>query len=245
MLRHFVVVCAVLLVPVEASANETIDALVEWTPIMAAGFSMNLLASVLAMLIGTLSGLFLGLGQLSRRSWLCYPSYVATQFFRNAPWLVLLFYAMYVFPFEFQVFGATYTFPAWAKAIVGLSLPVMANFSEIVRGSVQSIPSGQWESADALAFSRMQTMVLVILPQCLKRMLPPWMNLYAVLTTATPLISIVGIQEGLYMTRSALAAEQETTLLMPMYGMLLAMFFLYCYPIATATNWLERKWTTV
>ena len=60
----------------------------------------------------------------------------------------------------------------------------MANVSEIVRGAVQSIPSGQWESAEALAFTRRQTLWMIILPQCVKRMLPPWMNLYAILVVA-------------------------------------------------------------
>src|SRR5690606_18177087 len=99
--------------------------------------------------------------------------------FRNAPWLVLLFYCIFLLPFEATIIGVTVPLPGWIKATIGLSLPVMANVSEIVRGAVQSVPAGQWESAEALAFSRRQTMWMIILPQCLKRMLPPWMNLYA------------------------------------------------------------------
>ena len=53
-----------------------------------------------------------------------------------------------------------------AVATAGLTLPVMANVSEIVRGAVQSIPSGQWEGAASLALSRRRTLWLVILPQC-------------------------------------------------------------------------------
>ena len=61
----------------------------------------------------------------------------------------------------------------------------MANVAEIVRGAVRSIPAGQWEAAESLAFTRRQTIWTIILPQCVKRMLPPWMNLYAILTMAT------------------------------------------------------------
>jgi polar amino acid transport system permease protein len=81
----------------------------------------------------------------------------------------------------------------------------------------------------------------IILPQALKRMLPPWMNLYAVLTMATPLIAIVGVQDGLTDVRAALAAENRTDLLLPLYATLLALFFLYCYPIAWGTRVLERR----
>ena len=117
----------------------------------------------------------------------------------------------------------------------------MANVSELVRGAVLSIPSGQWESSEALAFSRRQTLWMIILPQCLKRMLPPWMNLYAILTMATTLISVVGVQESMTLARAALVAEARVDLFIPMYLMLLSWFFLYCYPIARWTIALERR----
>src|SRR5258708_12772214 len=80
----------------------------------------------------------------------------------------------------------------WAKSTVGLSLPVMANVAELVRGAVRSIPFGQWEASEALALTRRQTLRMVILPQCVRRMTPPWMNLYPILTVSTPLTSLVG-----------------------------------------------------
>jgi polar amino acid transport system permease protein len=129
----------------------------------------------------------------------------------------------------------------WGKATVGLALPVMANVSELVRGAVQSIPSGQWEASEALAFTRLQTLRMVILPQCIKRMTPPWMNLYAILTVATPLTSVVGVSEAMTLTGDILSSEGRTELLVPMYLYLLLWFFIYCYPIALATGALERR----
>ena len=125
--------------------------------------------------------------------------------------------------------------------MIGLSLPVAANVAEIVRGGVQSIPEPQWSAADSLAFSPFQTLWMVILPQALRRMLPPWMNLYAILTMATTLISVVGIQDGLALTRAAIVAEARPELMLPMYGLLLLLFFAYCYPIARLTAALERR----
>jgi polar amino acid transport system permease protein len=82
---------------------------------------------------------------------------------------------------------------------------------------------------------------MVILPQVVKRMTPPWMNWYAILTMATPLISIVGVADAMSLTQAALNAEKRDGLLLPMYAMLLSFFFLYCYPIARLTRRLERR----
>ncbi len=87
----------------------------------------------------------------------------------------------------------------------------------------------------------MQTLRMVILPQCVKRMTPPWMNLYAILTVATPLTSVVGVSEAMTLTGDILSSEGRTELLVPMYLYLLAWFFAYCYPIARATVRLERR----
>jgi polar amino acid transport system permease protein len=221
----------------------------KWTPLILfgpprefGGFALNILVSFLAMAIGTVAGLALGLGLISRLALVRNVSWVITQFFRNSPWLVLLFFVMLLTPFQFRIGGLTIPFPAWFKATIGLALPIMANIAEIVRGAVNSIPTGQWESAESLAFTRMQTLWRIILPQCVKRMIPPWMNWYAILTMATPLISIVGVNDAMTLTQDALAAEQRTELLMPMYAMLLLFFFVYCYPIARWTIYLERKY---
>lgn len=215
----------------------------KWMPLVFKGFLMNLLVSVLSMAIGTVSGVALGLGLVSLTPWVQKISWLLTQFFRNAPWLVLVFYTIALIPFQVKIGPYMIPFPGWVKATIGLALPVMANTAEIVRGGIQSIPLGQWESAESLAFSRFQTIWSIILPQCFKRMIPPWMNLYAILTTASPLISLVGVNDALLMTRSALMAEGRTELLLPMYTALLILFFLYCYPIAYYTVKLERRFT--
>jgi polar amino acid transport system permease protein len=149
---------------------------------------------------------------------------------------------MFLLPFKFTVFGMTIPLPDWVKATFGLSLPVMANMSEIVRGAIQSIPTGQWESASSFAFSRRQTLFMIILPQCIKRMLPPWMNLYSILTVGTVLVSVVGVSEVMTLAGDVLGSENRADLLMPVYLYILVWFFLYCYPIARWTVYLERKY---
>jgi len=225
----------------EPGQESVLATILKWTPLLARGFALNIAISFLAMAIGTVFGAFLGLCQISLLPPVRFGSWFATQFFRNSPWLVLLFYCMLLLPFEIVVGGVIIPIPGWLKSTVGLSLPVMANVSELVRGAVRSIPYGQWEAADALAFSRRQILWMIILPQCVKRMTPPWMNLYAILTVATPLCSVVGVSEAMTLTRDALASEARNELLVPMYLYLLAAFFVYCYPISRATAALEKR----
>lgn len=213
----------------------------KWTPLLASGFGLNIAISFFAMAIGTVAGTFLGLCQISLLPPVRTGSWFATQFFRNSPWLVLLFYCMLLLPFEIRIGDTVVPLPDWFKATIGLALPVMANVSELVRGAIRSIPAGQWEASEALAFTRRQILWMIILPQCVKRMTPPWMNLYAILTVATPLCSVVGVNEAMTLTGDALAAEARSELLVPMYLYLLSWFFIYCYPIARATVALEKR----
>ena len=225
------------------SFGQALEALWRWLPfVVGQGFVLNLVVSFLTMLIGTLAGVLLGLGQISPIKPLSRSCWFLTQLFRNSPWLVLLFIVMLAFPFEIQIGEHIIQIPAWLKAVFGLSLPIMANISEIVRGAVASVPTGQWEAADSLAYTRSQTLWLVILPQCFKRMIPPWMNWYAILTMATPLISLLGVEEIITLSRQAMEAEDNhPELLVPFFGFALLIFFAYCYPIARLTIRLEKR----
>ncbi len=227
---------------VVAPADQSVlAALLRWFPVIGGGVLLNIGVSILAMALGTILGVPLGLALMARAAPIRAPGWAAMQFFRNTPWLVLLFYVMFLTPFQVNVFGLVIPLPAWLKAVIGLALPVAANVAEIVRGGVQSIPGTQWAAAESLGFSRLQSFRMVILPQALRRMLPPWVNLHAILTMSSSLISVVGIQDGLALTKAAVSAENRPELLVPMYLLLLLLFFVYCYPVARLTGVLERR----
>jgi polar amino acid transport system permease protein len=221
------------------------DALVRWLPLLVTrGFALNIIISFATMAIGTLAGVALGLWQISPNRLVRRTAWAITQLFRNSPWLVLLFIVMLAFPFEIRIGDWAILVPDWMKAVFGLSLPIMANISEIVRGAIQSVPSGQWEAAESLAFSRRQILWQIVLPQCFKRMIPPWMNWYAILTMATPLVSLLGVEEIVTLSRQAMESEDNhPELLLPFFGFCLVIFFFYCYPIARLTVRLERRFT--
>lgn len=220
-----------------------LDTLILWLPFILKGFGLNLLMSFLAMGIATVLGVALGIAQVSQVSVLRVVAKFVTHLFRNAPWLVILFTVMYLLPVEVSLLGEKVIIPDWIKATFAFSLPVMGNISEIVRGAINSIPTGQWESAEGLAFSRRQTMVHIILPQCIKRSIPPWMNWYALLTLATPMASILGVHEAVGNAQAAMeAGGGRPDFLLPFYLFLLCLFFAYIYPIALWTRKLEQKY---
>jgi polar amino acid transport system permease protein len=254
--RHALWVFAIFVVAAASAQAATpegligpFEAIFKWAPFILwgpegalTGFALNLIISFFAMLFGTVAGAALGLMQISLLLPVRRGSWFVTQFFRNSPWLVLLFTIMLLFPFEIDLGFVVIPIPDWMKAVIGFSLPVMANISEVVRGAVISLPSGQWESAESLAFSRRQTLWMIILPQCVKRMIPPWINWYCILAMATPISSIMGVEESVTFTAQALNAEGDRPELIPVfYAFLLIIHFIYTYPIARWSIKLEKK----
>ncbi|WP_407692064.1 amino acid ABC transporter permease [Rhizobium gallicum] len=215
--------------------------LVEWLPYLASGFAMNILIAVCAMALGTLVGTVLGILELVPFRLVRYPVVAYVQVFRNAPHLVLIFAATYIFPFEIVIFGNYLPFPDWVKAVIGLAVPASAYVAEITRGAILSIPTTQWEAAKGLGFSRKQALRWIILPQCLRRSLPPWMNVAASITMGTALASLVGVHELLHAATDASTAVRRLDFTVIAYIVVMAAFFTLCYPIARLTRRLERR----
>lgn len=212
-----------------------------WLPALLRGLWVNIEISVLAVALGTVVGLMLGALSLSPTPGLRTIVRWYVQLFRNAPILVLIYFTTYVFPFEVKLVSWSFPFPDWIKVVLGLALPTSANVAEIFRGAIQSIPSAQWEAAQSLAFRRGEIFRLIVLPQCVRRMLPPWMNLYASITMSTSLASLVGVHDVVDTAQIASNTVARTDFTILVYFTLLALFFAYCYPIARATRNLERR----
>ena len=119
--------------------------------------------------------------------------------------------------------------------MTGLALPASANLAEVLRGAVGSIPSTQWEAASSLALSRSQIFFRIVLPQCVRRMLPPWVNVYAIVTMGTALSSLLGIHDLLD------SAQIASTTVARSSFTVLVIFFAWCYPISRLSRSLERR----
>ncbi|MEZ2218644.1 amino acid ABC transporter permease [Rhizobium sp. RCC_161_2] len=218
-----------------------LSTLIEWLPYLGTGFLMNILISLLAMAGGTTFGVILGILELAPLKIVRYPVVFYVQVFRNAPHLVLIFATTYIFPFEIVVAGHYLPFPDWLKAVIGLAIPASAYVAEITRGAIQSIATTQWEAAKGLGFSRLQALRWIILPQCARRSLPPWMNLFASITMGTALASLVGVHELLHAATDASTAVRRLDFTVLAYIVVMTAFFVLCYPISSLTRRLERR----
>jgi polar amino acid transport system permease protein len=244
LLRKFGFLALPLIVLVWSLADPTLGReVLEWIPYLASGFMMNIVIAVLAMALGTLVGALFGILELVPYRLIRLPVVAYVQLFRNAPHLVLIFATTYIFPFEIVVFGHYLPFPDWVKAVIGLAIPASAYVAEITRGAILSIPTTQWEAAKGLGFSRGQALRWIILPQCLRRSLPPWMNVAASITMGTALASLVGVHELLHAATDASTAVRRLDFTIIAYLVVMAAFFLLCYPISRLTRRLEGRFS--
>jgi polar amino acid transport system permease protein len=243
-LRNGGFVALPLIILVWSLADPTLGLeVLEWLPYLASGFMMNIVIAVLAMTLGTLVGTLFGILELVPYRLVRYPVVGYVQLFRNAPHLVLIFATTYIFPFEIVLFGHYLPFPDWVKAVIGLAIPASAYVAEITRGAILSIPTTQWEAAKGLGFSRNQSLRWIILPQCLRRSLPPWMNVAASITMGTALASLVGVHELLHAATDASTAVRRMDFTIIAYILVMAAFFTLCYPISRLTRRLEARFS--
>src|SRR6202030_3852269 len=84
------------------AAPSILATLLKWTPLLAKGFALDVAMSFLAMAVGTVAGVVVGLGLISLHAPIRGFAWIVTQLFRNAPWLVMLFYCMLLLPFALQ-----------------------------------------------------------------------------------------------------------------------------------------------
>jgi polar amino acid transport system permease protein len=241
-LRNAGIAALPLLILIWSLADRTLGReVVEWIPYLTSGFLMNIVIALLAMALGTVVGTLFGILELVPFRLLRYPVVAYVQLFRNAPHLVLIFATTYIFPFEIVIFGNYVPFPDWVKAVIGLAIPASAYIAEITRGAILSIPTTQWEAAKGLGFSRGEALRWIILPQCLRRSLPPWMNVAASITMGTALASLVGVHELLHAATDASTAVRRLDFTIIAYLLVMAAFFTLCYPIARLTRRLESR----
>ena len=213
----------------------------KWTPLLLQGFAVDLAILIGSMVCGTVLGLAIGLALLSPNRMVRWPVMPLVQLLRNSPGLVFLFFVAFALPFKFTIFGMVIPFPGWVKVVFSFSLKISASVAEILRGAVQSIGKGQSEAASALGMSRRQAFWLVILPQCLPRMVPPWMNVVAIFLAAVPMASLVGIYDAVSYASLAIKAEQRPELIIPFYGYITAWFFATGYALHEASVLSEHR----
>lgn len=170
-------------------------------------FTVQIFATTL---IGSLPlGVLVAFGRMSRFK----PAALVTRFYisvmRGTPLMLQLMALMFG---PYYLFGLQMgnDWKYWACSI-GFIINYAAYFGEIYRGGIQSIPHGQYEAAEVLGYSRLQTFMKIVLPQVIKRILPAMSNEIITLVKDTSLAFVLGIME-MFSQAKAIAASQVSML---------------------------------
>ena len=167
--------------------------LLRYAPLFVSGVLVTLAYTVGTILLGLAIGLLVGLARLSRSRLVNVPLVGLIEAFRCTPLLVQIIWFYYALPVILGV-----QIPAVVAATAVLSLYTGAFYAEIFRGGILSIEGGQWDAARALGLRPRHVMRLVVLPQAVRRMVPPFMNQSITQLKNTSLVSTIAVPDLLY-----------------------------------------------
>jgi len=198
-----------------------------------AGLGVTIAYTVGTILFGLVIGLVTGLLRLSRNPMITAPLIAYVEIFRCTPLLVQIVWFYYALPVVLGI-----DIPAHVAAVLVLSLYTGAFYAEIIRGGVNSIERGQWDAARAIGMRRRQVMRHVILPQAVKRMIPPFMNQSIIQLKNTSLVSTIAVADLLYQGTIITAATYRP---LEVYTMVAVIYFLVLFPLTLAAQQVERR----
>src|SRR5690606_12917578 len=170
--------------------NFSFEIIIDYLPYFGKGALLTIGLSIAGILLGTILGLFIGLGKMIRNKWLAFPFECYITFFRGTPLLVQILLVHFgVVP---MFLGTTNGIVA---GVIALTLNASAYIAEIFRAGIQSLDRGQMEAARSLGMSHVQAMRYIIIPQAFKRMIPPLGNEFVILIKDSSLLSVVATPE--------------------------------------------------
>ncbi len=197
------------------------------------GLGTTFLVSISAMVLAVLIGFVVGVVRSQAPRAIDAPILVVIEFLRGIPLLVLMYFLFFGLP---QLGLHTSNNGA---AIAALCLYAGALGSEIVRGAIVSIAGGQTEAASALGLSRAQILASVVIPQALRRMLPPFVGLFALIVESSSLSSLINVTDLLQTAHQNV--ERDNDIALPIYLTVLVAYFFVNYPISLASQRLEKR----
>lgn len=214
-----------------------------------AGVLVTLELSVWAVLWGIVLGLMIALMRLSRFKWLRFTAITYTELLRSLPLFVLLLWVYYALPIiilslpegysQNWFLGIIKDMSPLSAAVTALALNSGAFFSEIFRAGIETIPKGQTEAARSLGFSKFHTMKNIVLPQALRKMLPPTVSQFIHTVKDSALASAIGLME---LTRRATELQTHTFRPLEVYTFLALEYILLLLILTTFSRMLEKRW---
>jgi polar amino acid transport system permease protein len=209
------------------------DVVLEYLPYLLEGVKMTILVTAAAMVLGIIGGLIIALLRLSKSRVLKLIGRWFVDFFRSTPPLVQLIWIFYALPILVGVH-----IPALISGAVGLSLSRSAGLAEIFRGGILSIERGQREAALALGMTPSQAMRRVILPQAIRRMIPPITSVFISTLKGSSLVGVVALPD---LMRQGNIVIQYTFRPLEILTTTAVIYFVLTYPQAVLSNKLYRR----
>jgi len=198
------------------------------------GLALTLLLASAGLVLALPVGILLGLCRVSPFGALRWPATVLVYVVRGTPLLMVVFWAYFMLP---TVTG--HRTGQFATMLTALVIFDGAYLAEIVRAGIQGLPRGQMESARSLGLSYVQAMVLVILPQALRNMLPSLVNQLVSTIKETSLGYIISLPEASFI--SGQISTQMLTQAAQVYLLLAMSYFVMCFGLTRCAYLLERR----
>lgn len=212
--------------------SENLQALADALPQLVEGVVVTLQLTLGGAVLAFVLAVALGLAARARSLWLRTPTRVVVEFFRGTSLVVQLFWLFYVLP----VFG--FRLESMAVGIVALGLNYGAYGSEVVRGSVNAVPTGQWEAARALNLSPAHRVRRVIFPQAWALMIPLLTNLLIQLLKGSALAAYILLHDVNFEIGQLRRTTQDTFF---SYTVGLLVYFALAYLLTLGMNALEVR----
>ncbi|MEU3740247.1 ectoine/hydroxyectoine ABC transporter permease subunit EhuC [Streptomyces sp. NPDC032198] len=204
-----------------------------WEHWVLPGIWITIQLTIYSAALATVVAFGIGMARTHRLRTVRFLAGFYTEIFRGTSSLVLMFWIFFVLP---QLVGWALV-PMWA-AVLALGLSYGAYGAEIVRGSLNAVAPAQREAGVALSFSPAQRMRLILLPQAIPEMIPPFSNLLVELLKGTALVSLLGIGDvsfAAYLVRLATTESAE------IYTISLVIYFVLAFLLTRGMRSLERK----
>ena len=206
--------------------------LTQW-PTLLRAFLTTLEASVLALLLALVLGVIFGLMSTSHHRLPRVVARIYVEFFQNTPLMIQLFFVFFALPY------VGVSLPAFACGVLCVGVYTGAYISEVVRAGIQSIPLGQFEAAHSQGFTYLQTMLLIILPQTARIILPPLVNQCVNLIKNTSVLAMLAGGDLMYVANNW--ATNGNASYGPAYLIIGVLYFLLCFPLSTWARRYEEK----
>ena len=204
------------------------------------GLGTALEISLIAVAISIPLGIILGIPMAGKNPVIKAILRIYLDFVRIMPQLVLLFL---VFFGTTKVWG--WDLSGEVASIIVFSMWGAAEMSDLVRGSLKAIPEHQYESAWSLGFTPIQTQIYIVIPQCIRRLIPLSINLITRMIKTTSLVLMIGVVEVLKVAQQIIEANRMTVpnAAFGVYLFVFVLYFAVCFVLSIAARKLEKKWS--